>query len=249
MKNLFSAFVIMASFFQCSGQHQKPVSDDSKPVSHELWNTFVKKYVSPTGLVDYKAIKQNESELEAYLTILKNARPSVKWTENERKAYWINAYNAFTIKLVVDNYPVKSIKEIGGKFKSPWDIDFIEIEGVKYSLNDIEHKILRKEFDDPRIHAAINCASGSCPRLSDEAYTPESLDKQLDKAVSGFVNDSSRNNISSGTVQISPIFKWYNDDFTKNGSVTDFLNKYSDVKINKNSKVKYSDYNWNLNEK
>ena len=149
MKHLLSLLVIMSLVLQSSGQTQKAVSSVSKPVSHELWNTFLKKYISPDGHVNYKAIIQNKSELDKYLTLLKNSHPNDKWTENERKAYWINAYNAFTVKLIIDNYPVKSIKDIGGALKSPWDISFITIESQTYSLADIEHKILRKEFNDP----------------------------------------------------------------------------------------------------
>jgi hypothetical protein len=235
-------------FWQCSGQQQKAVYGNSKPISHDLWNNFVKKYVSSSGHVNYKSIKQNPSELEAYLTVLKNAHPAAGWTENERKAYWINAYNAFTIKLIIDNYPVKSIKEIGGAVKSPWDLQFIIIEGKKYSLGDIEHNILRKEFNDPRVHFAINCASVSCPRLMNQAYLPSTLDKQLNDAAISFVNDPSRNTITASAVEISEIFKWFSGDFTKTGSLIDFLNKYTKNTINKSAKIKYLTYNWNLNE-
>jgi hypothetical protein len=248
MKVILLAIVIMGSFLQCSGHQQDPFPGNSKPVSHELWNTFLKKYVTSDGHVNYQAIIKNKTELNKYMTLLKNSHPNDKWTENERKAYWINAYNAFTIKLIIDNYPIKSIKDISGALKSPWDINFITIENQIYSLADIEHKILRKEFNDPRIHFAINCASVSCPRLLNEAFLAENLDQQLNKTAEGFVNDSSRNKISAGSAEVSSIFNWFSEDFTKKGTIVDFLNLYSKIKIKAKTKVKYLDYNWNLNE-
>jgi len=248
MKTILSGLIVLCLFWQSSGQQQEAYSGNAKPVSHELWNTFTGKYVSPSGSVNYKAIVKNKSELEAYLTVLKNAHPTAKWAENERKAYWINAYNAFTIKLIIDNYPVKSIKDIGGALKSPWDKSFIVIENQTYSLSDIEHKILRKEFNDPRIHFAINCASVSCPRLANHAYLPEKLDEQLNEAAISFINDKSRNNITPDLARLSSIFDWFTGDFTKKGSLIDFLNQYSKIKINPTAKVKFLDYNWNLNE-
>lgn len=248
MKYLLFALVFSEIFLTGSLEAQKTVNSVTSPVSHELWNTFLKKHVSAEGHVNYKAIIQNQSELDKYLTLLKNSHPDVKWTENERKAYWINAYNAFTVKLIIDNYPLKSIKEIGGALKSPWDISFIKIENHTYSLADIEHKILRKEFNDPRIHFAINCASVSCPKLLNEAYLSETLDQQLNRAAEGFINDSSRNKISAGSAEVSSIFNWFSEDFTKKGTLADYLNLYSKVKINTKTRVKYLDYNWNLNE-
>ncbi|MDF1559595.1 MAG: DUF547 domain-containing protein [Bacteroidales bacterium] len=248
MKYLLSTLMFIAVFLSSSLQAQKTVNSVSRPVSHELWNTFLKKHVSDEGHVNYKAIIQDKSELDKYLTLLENSHPNVKWTENERKAYWINAYNAFTVKLIIDNYPLKSIKEIGGALKSTWDISFIKIEGQTYSLGDIEHKILRKEFDDPRIHFAINCASVSCPILLNEAFLSETLDQQLNRAAEGFINDSSRNKFSAGLAQVSSIFNWFSEDFTKQGTLVDYLNLYSKVRLNTKTKVKYLDYNWNLNE-
>jgi hypothetical protein len=248
IKTLLSGLIIGSIFLSCKGQQEKAITGNSNPVSHHLWDMFVKKYVSVSGQVNYKAIKLNVADLDMYLSLLINHHPAASWSDNERKAYWINAYNAFTIKLIIDNYPVKSIKDIGKASKTPWDINFIDIEGQKYSLGNIEHNILRKEFNDPRIHFAINCASVSCPKLLNEAYIPETLDQQLNKVTEGFVNDSSRNKISIGSAEISSIFNWFSEDFTKKGTVVDFLNQYSKVKINSKTKVNYLVYNWNLNE-
>ncbi|MBW6478324.1 MAG: DUF547 domain-containing protein [Bacteroidales bacterium] len=162
-------------------------------------------------------------------------------------AYWINAYNAFTIKLITENYPVKSIKDIN-KDSSPWDLRFIVINDRTYSLGEIENQILKKEFNDPRFHFAINCASISCPKLLNEAYQPATLNRQLDYAARDFINDETRNRISPGSAQLSSVFEWYNGDFTREGTLIDFINRFSETKIGSNAKVKYLPYNWNLNE-
>ncbi len=212
-------------------------------VDHTLWNTLLSKYVTKKGHVNYEGFKTDEDKLQDYLNVLKTHAPSESWTKNEKLAYWINAYNAFTVKLILDNYPVKSIKDI----KNPWDQEFIVIANKTYSLGDIEHKILRK-MDEPRIHFAINCASYSCPNLLNQAYIAETLEAQLDVAAHRFVNDTSKNTISKDAVEISKIFDWFSSDFKSYGSIIDFLNNYSTIKINKNAKVKYKDYNWNLNK-
>ena len=224
-----------------------------KPPSQGQWDKLLKKYVSEAGLVNYKGFQKDKIELDAYLKTLSDNAPQTSWSENEQKAYWLNAYNAFTVSLILQHYPVKSIKDIGPAIQIPfvntlWDIKFISIGGKKYDLNNIEHSILRKKFNDPRIHFALVCASISCPRLRNEAYTSVKLDKQLEDAGNDFLNDRLKNNISTDKVQLSKYFSWYKGDFTKNGSLADFINKYSHTKINANTKINYLDYNWNLNE-
>ncbi|MBL7960399.1 DUF547 domain-containing protein [bacterium] len=217
-------------------------------VSHGTWNAILQKNVSASGNVNYREMVKDRAALDTYLNLLSDNPPKADWTSNERKAYWINAYNAFTISLILQHYPVKSIKDIGGFFKSPWDIKFINIGGTTYSLNHIEHEILRKEFDDPRIHFAIVCASRSCPNLLSEAFDPSQLDEHLDEQATAFINDLAKNKISSDKIKISKIFDWFEKDFTKNGSLIDFLNKYSQVRIDRSASVSYSSYDWNLNE-
>lgn len=224
------------------------------PPNHQPWDQLLKAHVSPTGIVDYKGFVKDKAKLDAYLkTISENAPDRNTWSKNDQLAYWINAYNAFTVKLIVDNYPVKSIRDLGPALKIPlikdvWHYKFFKIGGQESSLDEIEHSILRKEFEEPRIHFAINCASVSCPPLLNEAFVASKIDAQLDKVAKTFVNDKSRNKISANAVEISSIFSWFKGDFTKNGSIIDFLNKYSAVKINANAKVSHLDYNWNLNE-
>lgn len=235
---------------QCKSTTQKNNTDNNYPtISHNIFDTFLKKYVSENGNVDYKAIADNIEELDQYLKLLKDNAPSDKWTVNQQKAYWINAYNAFTIKLIINNYPLKSIKDINGILSSPWDLKFITIKGSKYTLNHIEHKILRNKYDDPRIHFAINCASYSCPRLLNGAYLPDILDKQLEEQAIEFINDTKKNIISVDKITISEIFKWFKKDFTKDGDIIDYLNNYSRVKINKSAKIDFIKYDWRLNEK
>lgn len=222
-----------------------------KAPSHQQWDKLLKEYVTTDGRVNYKSLQKDKASLDDYLKTLSNNAPQSSWSENEKKAYWINAYNAFTISLVLQHYPVKSIKDIGGsiyKINTAWDIKFITIGGKKYDLNNIEHRILRKEFDDPRIHFAIVCASMSCPLLRNEAYTATELNVQLESAGKAFLNDKTKNSITAGKAQLSKYFSWYKGDFTKKGTLIEFINKYSQIKLNENAKIDYLDYNWSLNE-
>ena len=210
---------------------------------YSLWNNFLKKYVSNEGQVDYKTIKTYQGNLNIVLQSLTKTIPDENWSKNEKLAFWINAYNAFTIKLIIDNYPLKSIKDI----QKPWDKKFIKIGSYTMSLNYIEHDILRK-MDEPRIHVAIVCASISCPKLQNEAFVAEKIDSQLSKATSEFLSDTSKNFISQNSLEISKIFQWFSKDFKQNGSLIIFLNKYSDIEISEHAKIKFQDYNWNLND-
>jgi hypothetical protein len=235
---IVSLFLTLATFAQ-------------KAPSHDQWDKLLKKHVNKAGLVNYKGIQKDKAELTSYLKLLSNNAPQKSWSKNDQKAFWINAYNAFTVDLILQKYPVKSIKDIAGKLykiNTPWDIKFITIGGKTYDLNNIEHGILRKQFDDPRIHFALVCASISCPRLRDEAYSGRNLDDQLEDAGQEFLNDKSKNRITTERADLSKYFSWYKGDFTKNGSLVDFINKYSQTKINSKTKINSLDYNWDLNE-
>jgi hypothetical protein len=223
----------------------------SKAPSHDAFDKLLKKYVLEDGRVNYNGFIQDSVAFNKYLTTLSSHPPNKAWTVNEDKAYWINAYNAFTIKLIIDNYPVKSIKDLGGslyKINTPWDIQFIKIGDETYDLNNVEHGKLRRTYNDPRIHFAVVCASKSCPKLLNEAYVPSRLEEQLDHAGRVFLKDTFRNKISTNKVAISSIFKCYQGDFTEDGSLIDFLNKYAPVKIKANAEVSYLDYDWSLND-
>ncbi len=221
------------------------------PPSHDTFDKLLKKYALEDGRVDYKGFIKDSVAFDKYLSTLSNHPPNKSWSVNEEMAFWINVYNAFTIKLIIDHYPVKSIKDLGGslyKINTPWDIQFIKIGDETYDLNNVEHQKLRRAYNDPRIHFAIVCASRSCPKLLNESYVPSKLDEQLDQAARNFLKDTFRNKISTNKVEISSIFKWYSGDFTKNGTMIDFLNKYSSVKIKADADISYLDYDWGLND-
>ena len=254
MKILKIIFFLLSAAFASSCQGSTLGMAGTTPPSHQIWDQLVKTHVKPNGMVDYKGFIREKAKLESYLKLLSENAPDRKtWSKNQQLAYWINAYNAFTVKLIVDNYPVKSIRDLGPQLKIPlikdvWHYKFFKIGGVESSLDEIEHSIIRKEFDEPRIHFAINCASVSCPPLLNEAFTAEKLESQLQKVAIGFINDPTRNKITPDQAQISSIFSWFQGDFTKKGSLIDFLNLYSKVKIKPNAKISHLDYNWNLNE-
>ncbi|MBZ9730875.1 DUF547 domain-containing protein [Salegentibacter sp. JZCK2] len=210
-------------------------------LDHTSWDNLLKKYVADDGDVNYKGFVKEKEELEKYLSYLSENRPQESWPLEEQLAYYINLYNAGTVLLIVENYPVTSIKDI----KKPWRQDFIQVGDKKVSLGTIEHSILRK-MEEPRIHFAINCASFSCPRLLNEAYTAAELEKQLHKVTDDFIN-SDKNNISKEQVELSKIFDWYKKDFP-NGDLIAFINNYSDVQIAENIDINYMDYDWRLNE-
>lgn len=251
MKYLFSILTALLVFTACRANI--PEGKSASPPSHEIWDGILKKHVNKDGFVDYKAIIKDKATLEEYLKLLSDNPPSPKWTEKQKMAYWINAYNAFTVKLIVKHYPVESIKDIGSTIQipfvnTPWQFKFFSIGGEEMKLDEIEHKILRKQFDDPRIHFALVCASYSCPRLLNEAYTAEKLDKQLDNQARHFLANKNKNKISADKPVLSKYFTWYKGDFTEKMSLIEYLNQYAPVKINKDADISYMDYNWSLNE-
>ncbi len=248
----FSFLLILLILFSC----QSPLVGmaGSPPPSHQLWNELLKSNVKPDGLVDYKGFIREKPKLEKYLKLLSENAPDRKtWSKNEQLAYWINVYNAFTVKLIVDFYPTKSIRDLGPRIKIPlikdvWHYKFFKIAGVEMSLDEVEHSILRKEFEEPRIHFAINCASVSCPPLLNEAFVVANLENQFTRVATTFINDPTRNKISSQSAQLSSIFSWFKGDFTKKGTLIEFLNRYAKVKLSPNARVTFMEYNWNLNE-
>ncbi len=212
-----------------------------------ILNELLSKHVNNSGWVDYKGLQKEEAKLDKYLTFL-NSSDIKGWSENKRKAFWMNAYNAYTLKMILDHYPLKSIMDIKLKEKGAWDIPYAKVGGEVYTLNAIEHEILRPKFKDPRIHAGINCASYSCPPILNKAFTEANVNSLLELAFRNFVNDPLRNKISKDKIEISQLFDWFKSDFTDGESVIDYLNKYSKTKISKTAKITYLKYNWALNE-
>ncbi len=252
MKNLLIAIAFLISVSACSVKEYK---SDSSPIQHGLWDSLLQKHVSESGVVSYTGFQKDSIKLNKYISLLSSAHPNKKnWSEAERLAYWINAYNAFTVKLMVDNYPVASIKDIknGIPFvNTVWDIKFINIEGANYDLNNIEHGIVRSQFKEARIHFALNCASISCPRLRNEAFQPTRLESQLTDQTKYFLSNTIKNQISnSQEAKLSKLFNWYSGDFVKqSGSVIAFINEYSEVKLNEDTELSYLDYLWGANDK
>ncbi|NNK18760.1 MAG: DUF547 domain-containing protein [Maribacter sp.] len=213
-------------------------------VNHSLWDILLKKHVDDQGNVDYSSFKNDVKLLNDYLDHLAQNPISNAAEKEERLAYYINLYNAGTVQLILQNYPLESIKDI----TRPWDKERLMIGEKAYSLGEIEHGILRK-MEESRIHFAINCASYSCPKLLNSAFTASKMEEQLEAVTLNFINDPSRNKISLNAVELSKIFKWYKGDFTDKLSLIDYLNKYSDIKILSNAEMKYLTYDWRLNEK
>lgn len=210
----------------------------------KAWDTFLKKYVSATGDVDYKSIKANRKEFDAITKTFSATSVLPSWSKSDQLVFWINAYNAFTIDLIVNNYPLKSIQGLdGGK---PWDVKRINIGGKKYSLNNIENDIIRPQFKDARIHFAVNCAAKSCPPILNGAFFGKTLDTQLDEVTKKFINNKKYQTITLTNITLSKIFDWYGADF---GDIVTFINKYSNVKVNKSATIAYKDYDWALNGK
>lgn len=213
----------------------------------KLWNELLVDHVDSKGWVNYKGFQKDEEKLDRYLEYL-NATDIKGWTENRRKAFWMNAYNAYTVKLILNHYPLKSIMDIKVKDKNAWEIPFAKVGGKVYTLNAIEHDILRPKFKDPRIHVGINCASYSCPPLANKAFTEKNVELQLEKLMKTFINDPLRNTMAKESIEISELFNWFKSDFTEKTSLIDYLNKYSKTKISKTAKINYKKYNWSLNQ-
>jgi len=220
--------------------HTVETNDAPKAVSHEIWDQLLRNYVSKTGKVNYKGLKGEKGRLDTYIKLLSENKPNGEWSRNEQLAYWINVYNANTVKLILENYPLKSITDLG----KPWDKKFILVGKTVYTLNQIENEIIRPVFQEPRIHFAVNCAAKSCPPLLNEAFTSEKLNSQLQKQTQAFINSSS-NSISTGKIELSKIFEWYGEDF---GDLAAFVQKYTQTTIRENAKVSFKEYDWALNE-
>jgi len=211
--------------------------------SHTGLDSLLQKYVSETGKVNYKGLKTNKKALDAYCQTLSANPVRDTWSKEEKLAYWINAYNAFTLQLIVNNYPLKSIMSLdGGK---TWDVKRIQLGDKKYSLNQIENEIIRPQFKDARIHFALNCAAKSCPPLWNRAYTAENLFATLEVRAKAFITNTQYNEISASQADVSKIFEWYAADF---GDVKSYLNIFLKTPLKANAKVTFKEYNWALNE-
>jgi hypothetical protein len=253
IKNLLWISLILLIAMSASAEEQ-----------HALFSSVLNKYVQ-NGKVNYKELCK-DPDLAKYISFLESSNPEDFTNEKDRLAFWINAYNAYTLKIICDHYPVKSINDLhsGGTalshaFKTTiWDKEIVVINHKATSLNNIEHKIIRPLFKDFRIHFALVCAAKSCPALRSEAYEGSKLDQQLDDQAKLFLSDNSKNRFEVATLKasISKIFDWYQKDFGKDKSeVLVAISKYLPDQIQKSIRsgldkwnVDYTNYDWSLNE-
>jgi len=220
-------------------------------VDHSLFASLLSRHVKE-GVVDYKGFKDDEAILDQYLDVLSAVDPE-PLSGDDQFAFYVNAYNAWTIKLILSRYPdIRSIKDLGSLFSSPWKKTIARIDGGLLTLDQIEHDILRKRFKDPRVHFAVNCASKSCPPLQGEPFTGSHLNDQLNQAAKAFINAPRFNRLEGDTLWVSKIFDWFSEDFQ--GDVIGYVIKFADAPLSdqlvKNKgriKVKYLDYDWSLN--
>jgi hypothetical protein len=219
-----------------------------------LFDNVLKQYVKDAR-VDYAALKAQPQELNRYLDEVAAVKRAdfEHWSQSQQIAFLINAYNAYTLRLIIENYPVKSIKDIGSFLNGPWDQPVVKLFGETMTLNTVEHKMLRKDYAEPRIHFALVCAAKGCPPLRNEAYVADRLNEQLDDQAKQFLATPAKNRVDAAehTVYLSPIFKWYGGDFEKkSGSVLAALKPYWPPKTpaTDDFKIRFTDYDWTLNE-
>ncbi len=240
--------------------------------SHAAWTALLKKHVvvkdgGKASQMRYAGMAGDRAALKAYTDALSAvSKPAFEgFSKPQQMAFLINAYNAFTVELILTKYPdLKSIKDLGSVFSSPWKPKFISLIGTKMSLDDIEHETLRAKgrFDDPRVHFAVNCASIGCPALREEAFTADKLEAQLDEQAVRFMADRSRNRFANGKAEVSKIFDWFGVDFNQGfkgvTSLPAFLARYAnqladsaaDREALRGMKISvgFLDYDWALND-
>ncbi|GIW42735.1 MAG: DUF547 domain-containing protein [Candidatus Binatia bacterium] len=245
---------------ESNGEERQPRVCPQFDHEHAAWTAILQRYVSG-GWVSYTELRDSGMpDLRRYLASLEAVcrEDFDAWTEAEKLAFWINAYNAYTVKLILDHYPVKSIRSIGLLPGAAFRERFIPLQNVRghlVSLNEIEHEILRREFREPRIHFAIVCASKSCPALRSEAYRASRLDDQLDDAARTFLRDVHKNRFDpvTRTLYLSSIFRWFREDFERAASsLPAFVAPYFDRStaaeiLAPGVKVEFLDYDWSLN--
>ncbi len=225
---------------------------------HSPWDALLKRHVNAIGEVDYAALKANRAPLDAYVASLSADSPdsrTVLFPDRAAElAYWLNAYNALTIRGVVDAYPTRSVLNLGARFGFFSRKDYT-LGGLKLSLQDLENDIIRKRYGDARIHFAIVCASVSCPRLEREAFVGARLEEQLDRVTRGAMleNRTVAIDVKTKTVFLTALFKWYRADF--GGPALDYVRRYSTPAraasldlIGKKPRVRFFDYDWSINE-
>lgn len=229
-------------------------------IDHGPWDRFLGRYLrnSPDGVnrMAYGEIGlQGREVLKSYIASLA-AQPISTYSRLEQFAYWVNLYNAVTVDIVLEHYPVDSIMDIDispGWFASgPWGRKLVLVEGEELSLDDIEHRILRPIWKDPRVHFAVNCASLGCPNLLAHAFTAENAETLLEQAARGYVSHPRGARVAGGKLYLSSIFKWYGDDFGNAAAIVDFVRRYAEPPLSDAIRGidRFSDggYDWTLND-
>jgi hypothetical protein len=246
-----SCFPLLLAAFSCLG------ADSAFDQSHQQLDRVLKRFVKD-GRVNYSALQKDSKALHEYLgqVAAVSENEFKRWTQSQQLALLINLYNAATLDLIVQHYPISSIKKIGSFFKGPWDQPVVRLFGQTITLNRLEHEILRKKYKEPRIHFAIVCAALGCPPLRSEAYTPDRLNEQLIDQARIFLGNKQKNrvDIEKRVTYLSPIFKWFSEDFEKqSGSVLKFVALFYLAGVQEELKkggfkIRYTDYDWSLNE-
>lgn len=224
-------------------------SENDNPDS--IFDGVLKRYVSKNGLVNYKELKEDK-EFNRYIEYLSTADSDKLPSNDHRLAFWINAYNAFVLKGVLDEYPIKSVLDVGWLPHSFFIRKTFKTQHGNITLRELENKKLREVFQEPRIHFAINCASMSCPKLLTESYKAGKLEEQFETQATSFINDKSKNYLDKGNevLYLSSIFKWYESDFIQKGEkLEEYVARYlnpDDAEFIRNNTVtiKYLDYHW-----
>lgn len=220
----------------------------SPRANHKIWTVFLQRHVSQDGHVNYKTMLKDKNSLTDYMIELKTHTPGTDWNNNEKLAYYINLYNAYTIQFILTKYPVKSPKDIKYSSSDIWHLKLVKFGKKTITLTQLEDDIIRG-FGDARIHFAINCGAKSCPSLLNRAYEAKTLDTDLTVVTKTFINNTNANIIKNKKIQLSKIFEWYALDFkAKDKTVIDFINKYSKIQVSPKAKIEYLPYNWDLNE-
>ena len=234
--------------------------NDRRTIAHDAWNRFLDAYMtrSDDGVirVAYASVSDRDRALlDEYIDGLATIEIS-KYSRDEQFAYWVNLYNAVTVKVVLDHYPVKSIRDIDispGLFADgPWRKDLVEVEGETLSLDDIEHRILRPVWGDPRIHYAVNCAAVGCPNLQLKAFTTENTEQLLELAARDFVNHPRGVHVEQGRVTLSSIYNWFASDFEQGGGVLEHVKRHAmpalRAELEGIEHISDYDYDWSLND-
>ncbi|MCL9781578.1 DUF547 domain-containing protein [Vibrio sp. S4M6] len=258
MKYLLAIWIAMVPFFTLAAPKaelwpywNQSNEQNTSTISYQAWQSILDKYLIEKGhssLFEYdKVSKQDKEKLQQFLTNMAKVNP-LSYSKAQQYAYWVNLYNSITVNLILQNYPVKSITKLGGFFSfGPWDEKVITINGKELTLNDIEHRILRPIWKDPRTHYAVNCASLGCPNLQKTVFTAQNTNTLLEQAAHTFINSDKGVNVQGNTIVLSSIYKWFASDFGGIEGVKKQIKHYRpDINFS-DKKIKY-DYNWNLNE-